>query len=218
MSDIAVTDQTRIRLHPERGAYDRNVVNAILDEGLVCHIGVVVEGQPRVIPTAFIRIGDEIFVHGSPNNKILTTLQAGAPACITVTLVDSIVAARSGFGMSMDYRSVVVYAKAVQVTDFAEKERLVAAFVEDILPGHQVRPSKKKEIAATVFLRFPIAEASAKIRDQGVMDPESDHALDGWAGIIPLKLTGDTPKNCRDLKPDVAVPDYARGYTRSRDR
>ncbi len=218
MSDIVVTDQTRIRLHPERGAYDRDVVNAILDEGLVCHIGVAVDGRPAVIPTAYVRIDDDIYIHGSPNNRILTTLQSGAPACITITLVDSIVAARSAFGMSMDYRSVVIYAQAEKVTEFEQKERIVAAFVEGILPGHQVRPSKKKEIDATVFLRFPIAEASAKIRDQGVMDPESDHALDGWAGVIPLKLTGEAPRNCRDLKAGIEIPDYARGYDRSRVR
>jgi nitroimidazol reductase NimA-like FMN-containing flavoprotein (pyridoxamine 5'-phosphate oxidase superfamily) len=218
MSEVAVTDQTRIRLHPERGAYDRSVINAIIDEALVCHIGVAVDGKPRVIPTAFIRIDDHVYIHGSPNNQLLLALQAGAPACITATLVDSIVAARSGFGMSMDYRSVVIFAHAEKVTDFEEKERIVAAFVEDILPGHRVRPAKKKEIAATVFLRFPLSEASAKIRDQGVLDPEADHVLDGWAGVIPIKLTGGTPKNCRDLKAGIDIPDYAKGYTRSRDR
>jgi uncharacterized protein len=214
MSTIPVTDNTRIRRRPERGAYDRDVVNSIIDEALVCHIGVAVDGQPRVIPTAVIRIDDFIYIHGSPNNQLLTTLADGAPACITITLVDSIVAGRSGFGMSMDYRSVVIFAKAEKITNPDEKERIVAAFVEDILPGHSVRPPKKKEIAATVFLRFPLAEVSAKIRDHGVMDPEEDHTLEGWAGVIPLKLTAGTPRNCGDLTPGIPIPDYARNYSR----
>jgi uncharacterized protein len=112
MSDIPVTQKTRVRRRPERGSYEREVVNAIIDEALVCHIGVAVDGQPRVIPTAIIRIDDHIYIHGSPNNQLLLTLESGAPACIAITLVDSIVAGRSGFGMSMDYRSVVIFAKA----------------------------------------------------------------------------------------------------------
>jgi nitroimidazol reductase NimA-like FMN-containing flavoprotein (pyridoxamine 5'-phosphate oxidase superfamily) len=214
MSTIPVTDNTRIRRRPERGAYDRNVVNSIIDEALVCHIGVAVDGQPRVIPTAVIRIDDFIYIHGSPNNQLLATLADGAPACITITLVDSIVAGRSGFGMSMDYRSVVIFAKAEKISSPDEKERIVAAFVEDILPGHSVRPPKKKEIAATVFLRFPLSEVSAKIRDHGVMDPEEDHTLEGWAGVIPLRLTAGTPRNCGDLTPGIPIPDYARNYSR----
>jgi uncharacterized protein len=214
MSTIPVTDNTRIRRRPERGAYDRDVVNSIIDEALVCHIGVAVDGQPRVIPTAVIRIDDFIYIHGSPNNQLLTTLADGAPACITITLVDSIVAGRSGFGMSMDYRSVVIFAKAEKISNPDEKERIVAAFVEDILPGHSVRPPKKKEIAATVFLRFPLSEVSAKIRDHGVMDPEEDHTLEGWAGVIPLRLTAGTPRNCGDLTPGIPTPDYARNYSR----
>jgi uncharacterized protein len=214
MSTIPVTDNTRIRRRPERGAYDRDVVNSIIDEALVCHIGVAVDGQPRVIPTAVIRIDDFIYIHGSPNNQLLNTLADGAPACITITLVDSIVAGRSGFGMSMDYRSVVIFAKAEKISSPDEKERIVAAFVEDILPGHSVRPPKKKEIAATVFLRFPLSEVSAKIRDHGVMDPEEDHTLEGWAGVIPLKLTAGTPRNCGDLTPGIPIPDYARNYSR----
>jgi nitroimidazol reductase NimA-like FMN-containing flavoprotein (pyridoxamine 5'-phosphate oxidase superfamily) len=214
MSTIPVTDKTRIRRRPERGAYDRDVINRIIDEALVCHIGVAVDGQPRVIPTAIIRIDDHVYIHGSPNNQLLTTLEAGAPACIAVTLVDSIVAGRSGFGMSMDYRSVVIFAKAEKILDPLEKERIVAAFVNDILPGHQVRPPKKKEIAATIFLRFPLTEVSAKIRDHGVMDPQEDHALDLWAGVIPLGLAAGAPRNCADLKPGIPTPDYASHYRR----
>jgi nitroimidazol reductase NimA-like FMN-containing flavoprotein (pyridoxamine 5'-phosphate oxidase superfamily) len=214
MTTLAVTENTRVRRRPERAAYSIETINAIIDEALVCHIEVAVDGQPRVIPTAVIRIGDHIYIHGNPNNQLLTALEAGAPACITITLVDSIVAGRAGFGMSMDYRSVVIFAKAEKISDFDDKVRVVAAFVEDILPGHLVREPKKKEIAATVFLRFPLAEASAKIRNHGVMDPKEDFALDGWAGVIPLKLTAGEPKNCRNLRPGIETPHYVENYSR----
>ena len=214
MSIIQPTEKTRIRRRPERGAYDRHVVNSIIDEALLCHIGVAVNGEPRVIPTTIVRIDDYVYIHGSPNNQLLTSLESGAPACITVTLVDSIVAGRSGFGMSMDYRSVVIFGKAEKIVDLHEKERIVAALVEDIIPGHKVRPPKAKEIAATVFLRFPLAEASAKIRNHGVMDPEEDYVLDGWAGVVPLKLTAGAPRDCANLKPGIPTPDYAKTYSR----
>jgi nitroimidazol reductase NimA-like FMN-containing flavoprotein (pyridoxamine 5'-phosphate oxidase superfamily) len=214
MSIIQPTEKTRIQRRPERGAYDRNVINSIIDEALVCHIGVAVDGEPRVIPTTIVRIDDYVYIHGSPNNQLLTTLASGAPACITVTIVDSIVAGRSGFGMSMDYRSVVIFGKAEKIVDLQEKERIVAALVEDIIPGHKVRPPKAKEIAATLFLRFPLAEASAKIRNHGVMDPEEDHALDGWAGVVPLKLTAGAPRDCADLKSGIPTPEYAKTYSR----
>ena len=214
MTTIAPTEKTRVRRRPERAAYDLQVIHDILDEALVCHIGVATESGPRVIPTAIIRVGEHVYVHGSPNNQLLTTLADGAPACITVTLVDSVVAGRSGFGMSMDYRSVMIFGTAEKIVDTDEKERLVAAFVEDIMPGHVVRPPKKKELAATLFLRFPISEASAKIRNHGVVDPEEDHALDLWAGVVPLKLVAGEPRNCGDLKPGIPTPDYAKLYKR----
>jgi nitroimidazol reductase NimA-like FMN-containing flavoprotein (pyridoxamine 5'-phosphate oxidase superfamily) len=194
MSIIQPTDKTRIRRRPERGAYDRNVINSIIDEALLCHIGVAVNGEPRVIPTTIVRIDDYVYIHGSPNNQLLTSLESGAPACVTVTLVDSIVAGRSGFGMSMDYRSVVIFGKAEKIVDLHEKERIVAALVEDIIPGHKVRPPKAKEITAT--------------------DPEEDHVLDGWAGVVPLKLTAGAPRDCANLKPGIPTPDYAKTYSR----
>jgi uncharacterized protein len=211
---IAPTDRTRVRRRPERAEYDRRIIYDILDEALVCHIGIATENGPRVIPTAIVRVDEHVYIHGSPNNQLLTALADGEPACITVTLVDSIVAGRSGFGMSMDYRSVMIFGTGEKVVDFDEKERIVAAFVQDIMPGHVVRPPKKKELAATVFLRFPISEASAKIRNHGVMDPEEDHALDVWAGVVPLKLVAGEPQNCRNLKQSIPTPEYAKHYKR----
>lgn len=211
---LVPTEKTRIRLHPERAVYDREEMYRVIDEALVCHVGVAVGGAPRVIPTAIIRIGDFVYIHGSPANQLLVALQAGAPACITITLVDAIVAGRSGFGMSMDYRAVMIFATAEMVVDPEQKARLVAAFVEDICPGHQVRAPKAKEIAATMFLRFPLTEASLKVRNQGVLDPKEDIQLDTWSGVIPLQITAGPPRNCRELKPGIAVPDYARTYRR----
>jgi nitroimidazol reductase NimA-like FMN-containing flavoprotein (pyridoxamine 5'-phosphate oxidase superfamily) len=215
LSEIPPTENTRVRRRSERAVYEREAIYQIIDEALVCHIGVAVDGAPRVIPTAIVRIGDHVYIHGSPNNQLLTTLEAGAPACITVTLVDSIVAGRSGFGMSMDYRSVVIFGRAEKISDAEEKERIVAAFVEDILPGHRVRPPKEKEIAATLFLRFPLSEVSAKIRNHGVMDPDEDLALDGWAGVVPLRLVAGAPVDCGSLKPGIETPEYAKSYSRT---
>jgi nitroimidazol reductase NimA-like FMN-containing flavoprotein (pyridoxamine 5'-phosphate oxidase superfamily) len=213
-SALSPTEKTRVRLHPERAVYDRDALYRIIDEALVCHVGVAVGGQPRVIPTAILRLGEFIYIHGSPANQLLVALASGAPACITVTLIDSIVAGRSGFGMSMDYRSAMIFGTAEKIADPKEKERLVAAFVADICPGHQVRPPKAKELAATMFLRLALEEASVKIRDCGVVDPKEDHELDTWSGVIPLKLVAGTPRDCPDLKRGIAVPDYARDYRR----
>ena len=213
-STLIPTEKSRVRLHPERAVYDRDEMYRIIDEALVCHVGVAVGGKPRVIPTAILRIGDFVYIHGSPANQMLVALETGAPGCITVTLVDSIVAGRSGFGMSMDYRSVMIFGTAEKITDSREKERLVAAFVEDICPGHQVRPPKARELVATLFLRFALDEASVKIRNCGVVDPKDDHDLDTWSGVIPLKLTAGAPRDCPDLKRGIIAPDYARDYRR----
>ena len=214
MSIYEPTDRSRIKRRPERGHYDREVVHRIIDEALIAHIGFVVEGMPCVIPTAIVRLGEDLYVHGSPNNHLLTSLQDGAQACITITLIDSIVAGRSAFGCSMDYRSVVVFSNAEGITDPVEKERIADAFVESIIPGHKVRRPKPKELGATLFLRFPINEASAKIRDVGVLDVDGDYELDLWAGRIPLRLTAGEAQSCARLKEGIEMPDYAKGYQR----
>jgi nitroimidazol reductase NimA-like FMN-containing flavoprotein (pyridoxamine 5'-phosphate oxidase superfamily) len=214
MTAYTPTPKTQVRRRATRGVYDRAVVHRILDEALVAHIGFTIDGEPHVLPTAFARIGEAVYVHGSTSNHMLTSLENGAPACITVTLIDSIVAGRSGFGCSMDYRSVVIFARAEKVEDPAEKERLIEAFVQHIIPGHRVRSPKRAEIAATVFLRFPLDEVSAKVRDVGVVDVEDDYELDLWAGVIPLRIDAEPGIGCPRLKPGTAVPAYARRYRR----
>jgi nitroimidazol reductase NimA-like FMN-containing flavoprotein (pyridoxamine 5'-phosphate oxidase superfamily) len=204
------TERTKVRRMPKRGVYDREVVHRIIDEAIVGHIGVVVDGKPRVIPTAVLRIDEFIYVHGSVNSQLLKALAAGAPACITISHIDGLVAARSGFNCAVDYRSVVLFAQAEDITDNAEKAKVFDKFVDHILPGHKVRPPTRKELNATKILRFPIVEVSAKVRDTGVNDFEEDLALDFWAGTIPMKTVFGPPRSCKKLKPGIGIPDYAR--------
>lgn len=204
------TDRTKVRRMPKRGVYDREVVHRIIDEAIVCHIGVVVDGKPRVIPTAVLRIDEYVYVHGSVNSQLLKALAAGAPACITISHIDGLVAARSGFNCAVDYRSVVLFARAEDITENGEKAKVFDKFVDHILPGHKVRPPNRKELNATMILRFPIVEVSAKVRDTGVNDFEEDLALDFWAGTIPMKTVFGPARSCKKLKPGIEIPDYAR--------
>jgi nitroimidazol reductase NimA-like FMN-containing flavoprotein (pyridoxamine 5'-phosphate oxidase superfamily) len=181
---------------PERGAYDRGQIDAILDAGLVCHLGFVHGGHPFVIPTLYARVDDEVFFHGSAASRMLRSLRDGVDACLTVTLVDGLVLARSIFHHSINYRSVVVLGRAVEVTDVDEKVRALEAFGERILPGRwaDVRPPSRKELKATSILRLPLDEASAKLRQGPPADDEEDYELPVWAGVIPLALRAGAPE------------------------
>lgn len=215
MTAYTPTDRTKVRRRPDRGSYDRALVHSIIDEALVAHVGFVVDGWPRVIPTSIVRIGEEVFIHGSPNNQMLTTILAGEPACLEITLVDSIVAGRSGFGCSMDYRSVVIFGRGEKVESDAEKEKILDATIRDLIPGHQVRRPKQKELDATVVVRFRLDEVSAKVRDKGNIDVDEDYEQENrWAGIIPIRVTAGAPVDCPRLKPGIATPDYAKAYKR----
>ncbi len=191
MGERSRTERTRVRREPQRGAYDRATIDAILDEALVCHLGFVHDGQPYVIPTLFARLGDELFVHGSSASRMLRTLDGGVDACLTVTHVDGIVLARSIFNHSINYRSVVVLGRASAVVDVGEKERALEAFSERLLPGRwaDVRPPTATELKATSVLRMPLDEASAKVRSGPPKDDEADYDWPVWAGVIPLALT-----------------------------
>ncbi len=213
MTAYTPTEQTRVRRRPERGSYDRELVHAIIDEAIVCHVAFVVDGAPRVIPTTILRIDEDVYLHGSPTNRLLNTLAEGAPASIAVTHIDGVVAGRSGFGCSVDYRSVVIFASGEKV-EGPEKEPIMDAVIQSVIPGHRVRRPTRQEMDATLILRFPLNEVSAKVRDVGVRDIETDYDLDLWAGVIPLKMMAVGVRDDARLKPGIATPEYASAYRR----
>lgn len=216
MSATLQSPRTTVRRLPQRADYDRATVEAILDEALICHIGYVVEGSPVVIPTIHWRDGNELYFHGSAASRMLRSLERGVDACVTVTLLDGLVMARSAFHHSMNYRSVVVVGKARAVTDREERLRALAALVEHVCAGRNkdVRPPNESELRQTLVLALPINEASAKIRTGGPVDDEEDYALGTWAGVIPLRLTPQTPIADERLKDGIEVPEYAANYSR----
>jgi uncharacterized protein len=195
MTEIAVTERTRVRRLAKRGAYDVATIHAILDEALICHVGFAVDGKQVVIPTIHWRDGDRLYVHGSGASHMLRTLRDGVDACVTVTLLDGLVLARSAFHHSMNYRSVVIFAKAIEVTDRDEKLRALERLVEHIVPGRssEVRGPNESELRQTLVLSLPIAEASAKIRTGPPIDDEEDYALPVWAGVVPITLVKGDP-------------------------
>lgn len=204
------------RLH-ERARYDREAVEAVLDAGLVAHLGFVSEGQPYVIPTLHARVGDAVYVHGSAASRTLRALRDGIPACLTVTLLDGIVLARSVFEHSMNYRSVVVLGTAVPVDEPDEKLTALEAFTEKLLPGRwaEARPPTRKELKATSILRLPLDEASAKIREGGPEDGDTpDAELDVWAGHVPLVVEARPPVPDPTLRPGIPVPPGLAPYRR----
>jgi hypothetical protein len=206
MAELITTERTRLRRLPARGSFERATVDAILDEALVCHVGFVHEGQPFVVPTTFARVGDALYVHGSAASRMLRDLREGIPVCVTVTLLDGLVLARSAFHHSMNYRSVVILGMAAEVTDEAERLSALEAIVEHVMPGRweQVRPPSPQELRATMVLRLPIVEASAKIRTGGPLDDADDMGWPCWAGHVPLRLTALEP--VPDGEPAVDAP------------
>jgi nitroimidazol reductase NimA-like FMN-containing flavoprotein (pyridoxamine 5'-phosphate oxidase superfamily) len=199
---IPVTDRTKVRRLANRGNYDRDTIHAIVDEALICHVGFVIAspgapngaGAPVVIPTIHWREGDELYFHGSAASRMLRTLKSGVEACVTVTLVDGLVLARSAFHHSMNYRSVVIFGEA-RVVEGDEKVRALETFMKHITPTRagDIRPPNEIELKQTLVLAMPLEEASAKIRAGGPVDDEEDYALPVWAGVIPLKLTQGEP-------------------------
>ena len=218
----APSDRTRVRRVPLRGVYDRAVIDAILDEALICHLGLVGDNQPFVIPTIHLRIGDELFIHGSAASRMLEQGGSGARLCVTVTLVDGIVLARSAFHHSMNYRSVVILGEARNVTEREEKFSVLAKLVDRFSPGRSAlaRGPNEQEFKATSLLALPIAEASAKVRTGGPVDDEEDLAMPIWAGVIPLRLEAQSPLVADPIAPGQAVPTlgYPFGAPRSVER
>jgi nitroimidazol reductase NimA-like FMN-containing flavoprotein (pyridoxamine 5'-phosphate oxidase superfamily) len=195
MTDSLQTHRTTVRRLPDRGIYDRDTICAILDEALICHVGFIVDGQPFVIPTIHWRDGDTLYVHGSAASRMLRALRGGVDACVTVTLLDGLVLARSAFNHSMNYRSVVVLGKAREVDDRDEKLRALDRLVRHITPDRaaEVRAPNESELRQTLVLALPLAEASAKMRSGPPLDEDEDYALGVWAGVVPIKTVKGEP-------------------------
>jgi len=210
------TERTRVVREPQRAVYDRAAAYKILDEGFICHVGFVVNGQPFVIPTGYGRAGDNLYIHGSAASRMLRNLDQGVAVCFTVTLLDGLVLARSIFNHSMNYRSVVVLGTARAVTDPVEKLEALRLLSEHILPGRWVesRQPNERELKATLVMRLPITEFSAKVRQGPPMDDEEDLPFPTWAGVIPLEMVASEPIPDPKLDPTREVPAYAKRYAR----
>ena len=211
------TARTRVTREPERGVYDRAAAYQVLDEAFICHVGFVVDNQPFVIPTGYGRSGDNLYIHGSAASRMLRNLDQGIAVCVTVTLLDGLVLARSIFNHSMNYRSVVVLGTAVAVEDPAEKQQALRALSEHILPGRwkESRQPNERELKATLVMRLPITEFSAKVRTGPPIDNEEDYSFPTWAGVVPLQTVAGSPINDPRLDPKTLVPDYVRSYSRT---
>lgn len=220
--DTAPSPRTAVRRHPERGVYDRAAVDAILDEALFCHVGFVAEGRPFVIPTIHARAGDTLYLHGSPASRMLKTLGGGIDVCVTATILDGLVLARSVYNHSMNYRSAVVLGSARPVEEREEKLSALEVIVEHVAPGRRTdaRGPSDKELAGTSVLALTLDEASAKVRTGPPKDFDEDVALPIWAGVVPLELVAGEPEAAGDLPTGVALPDYisAVGGRRARAR
>src|SRR5215469_6166184 len=216
--DFPPTDRTQLRRLPDRGKYDATTVHAILDEAFLCHVGFVVDGQPFVIPTGYARVGDTLYIHGSAASRMLKSLAGGVQVCVTVTLLDGLVLARSAFHHSMNYRSVVILGGAREVEDEAEKRRAFSALVDHVLPGRsaQTREASAQELKATSVLCVPIAEASAKVRVGPPLDDEDDYALPYWAGVLPIRLQAEAPVADPRLPAGIPVPASLQDYRREK--
>jgi nitroimidazol reductase NimA-like FMN-containing flavoprotein (pyridoxamine 5'-phosphate oxidase superfamily) len=216
MSETLLTERTKVRRLAKRGVYDRETINAIIDEALICHVGFVVEGKPVVIPTIHWRDGERLYIHGSVASRMLRSLERGVEACVTITLLDGIVMARSAFHHSMNYRSVVIYGTAQEVSDREEKLRALEVLVEHVCAGRtrDARRPNDTELRQTIVLSLPIDEASAKVRTGGASDEDEDYALPVWAGVIPLRLTPQAPISDERLAEGIEIPDYAMNYKR----
>jgi nitroimidazol reductase NimA-like FMN-containing flavoprotein (pyridoxamine 5'-phosphate oxidase superfamily) len=216
MSTFPPTERTQVKRLPKRGAYDRETVFKILDEAFVCHVGFVVDGQPYVIPTNFGRSGETLYLHGSAASRMLRTLSQGIPVCVTVTLTDGLVLARSAFHHSVNYRSVVVLGTVRLVDHPAEKMEALRLFTEHIMKGRwdDIRWPNEQEMKGTTVLALPLEEVSAKVRTGGPIDDEGDYSLPVWAGVLPLPVTAGEPIADARLKTGTEVPAYIKGYRR----
>ena len=212
------TSRTRVVREANRAVYDRSAIYNILDEAFVCHVGFSTDGQPFVIPTMFARVGDAIYFHGSATSRMLRSLGDGLTVCITVTLTDGLVLARSVFNHSMNYRSVVALGHATLIQEPSEKLQALRAFTEKLIPGrwNDARRPNDQELKATSILRLPLTEVSAKVRTGAVEDDAEDYSLRVWAGIIPMHLVMDAPQRDDRCDPAIPTPAYATNFRSTR--
>ena len=217
MTQMSQTERNTVRRLPKRGVYERERIYEILDEGLICHVGFVVDAQPFMIPTGYVRIGDSLCLHGSKASRMLKALKDGVEACITVTVLDGLVLARSAFHHSMNYRSVVIFGKASVVNDDAEKMEVLRAFSEHIIPGRwaEAREPNRNELNATLVVSLPLNEASAKVRVGPPVDDEEDYDLPGWAGELPRRLVATEAVSDPRLPENIGLPEYVQNYRRA---
>ena len=215
--DLSRTPRTTLKRLPKRGSHEREVIDRILDEGFICHVGFAVDGQPFVIPTGYARIENNLIVHGSQASRMLRAVGQGIDVCVTVTLIDGLVLARSAFHHSMNYRSVMVFGRARVIDNREEKLRALVALSEHMIPGRwqDVRAPSEEELRQTTVLTLPIEEGSAKIRTGPPLDDEEDYSLDVWAGVVPLKVVAEKPISDPRLPAQTAIPEYAARYSRS---
>lgn len=219
MNDLTRTPRTTLKRLPKRGTHEREVINRILDEGFICHVGFVVDGQPFVIPTGYARVDDRLLIHGSQASRMLRALGQGIDVCVTVSLIDGLVLARSAFHHSMNYRSVVVFGRATVIERREEKMAALLALSEHIIPRrwNDVREPNASELQQTTVLSLPLEEASAKVRSGPPLDDEEDYALPVWAGVVPLRMVAGPPIPDPRLPSGTEPPAYARDYRRPAD-
>jgi hypothetical protein len=212
------TERTKVNRHPERACYDRETIHSIIDEALICHVAIVQDGQPFILPVIHTRIDERLYIHGSRGSRLLQALANGTSACISMTIVDGLVLAKSAMHHSMNYRSVMVLGRGRAVEDEHTKRIVWGALVEHVVPGrsNDCRMPTAQESQATMLIEFPIEEASAKIRTGGPKDEVDDLALPHWAGVLPLSLTAGAPVSDPALSADIITPAYVAPYERSR--
>lgn len=217
MSTFSPTPRTTLKRLPKRGDFERDAIFAILDEAFICHVGFIADGKPVVIPTSYVRVADDVYIHGSAASRMLRSLEEGIDVCVTVTLIDGLVLARSAFHHSINYRSVVIFGKATAVDESEEKLRALHAFTEHVVPGRwaDVRPPDENELRATLVLRLRLAEVSAKVRTGPPIDDDEDYNLAVWAGVVPLRLIADAAVIDDRVPAGIEAPDYVREYSRN---
>ena len=218
MNKFIPTERTKVNRLSKRGFYDKETIYSILDGGIICHVGFTLKGRPFVIPTAYVRLDDFIYIHGAKSNQMINAINNGSEACITITLLDGYVLARSAFHHSMNYRSVVVFGKGKIVEEQEEKINALRAFTEYLMPGRwdDIRKPSEKELYATSILKFQIEEASAKIRTGPAIDDKEDYELNTWAGVLPVKTVFAEPQRDEQLKKEIVEPGYLLDFVSSK--